>query len=154
MPCVWFLNAGFNSSRPLESCCFTEKSVSTQQKDSKNNEAGPPTQAVLVLNTACMKHDLDKCLLSRTDGWVDGWMCRRPSANKNREIERLDYSCGRGLIQYIQGPGFNPPSQKQGKGVCRKLSPLSKINARRKCHLYTILMIFTLAFELKPEYQS
>lgn len=85
---------------------------------------------------------------------MDGWMGGRPSANKNREIERLDYSCGRGLIQYIQGPGFNPPSQKQGKGVWRKLSPLSKINARRKCHLYAILMIFTLAFELKPEYQS
>jgi hypothetical protein len=38
--------------------------VSAQQKDSENDEG--------VLNTACMKHDLDKCLLSRTEGGREG----------------------------------------------------------------------------------
>lgn len=82
-------------------------------------------------------------------GWADG---QGPSKIEKQRV-RLDCSCGRGLVQYLQGPGFNTPSQKQGKGVWRKLSPLRKINARRKCHLFTILMIFTLAFELKPEHQ-
>lgn len=62
-------------------------------------------------------------MLAEQDRRMGGWMDSQgpTKTEKQRALGGWTIAVVEGLIQYVQDPGFNLPSQKQRKGVWREL---------------------------------